>query len=333
MSTFLDEVQDNQDNFDSQVSQMSKSEIKAFKDFEQVYLVEHPHPLKPEYNLGWEFWTAMGTSFSAVILAAFRTGQAFYLSAVAKGNSAFSLLEAIAAVFAIEGSVVLFALQRARRRNKTDDISSEIGLWVAFGISALAGLFQSVNLIPNPDKLVSSLLSISLVVSMGLGATIIAWLGGDILGVHLVRLEFIRKESNEQFNKSVRGYRANLLKAWMNSDERTAVNERKVNRYREPVHSIGSFEPVHQTAVHEPFTNGSNELFPPITKEEIFDIFDSVLLETGQVAGVNETARKVAMKRNSDNSDSGWENLKGRISGLRKQWMFEKNIGGTNATR
>lgn len=327
---------ESQDDFDLQVSQMSKSEIKAFKDFEQVYLIQHPAPVKQNPHLGWEFYTAMATSCAAVILAAFRTGQAFYISAVAKGDLIFSSLEALSAVFAIEGSVVLFALQRARRLNKTDDSSSELGLWVAFGISALAGLFQSVNLIPNPDPFISGLLSIALVISMGLGATVIAWLGGDILGVNLVRLEFTRREVNEQFAKSVHGYHANLLKAWMNSDERTAVHERKVNRYREPVHLNRSSEPVQRTLVHEPrsseqFMNSSSELYPPITKEEIFGIFDLVLSETGQIAGVNDTARKVASKRNADGSDLGWENLKGRISGLRKQWMIEKNIGGANA--
>ncbi len=336
MSTPYQEVY--QDDFDSQVSQMSKSEIKAFKDFEQVYFIQHLPPVKQTPHLGWEFWTAMGTSCAAVVLAAFRTGQAFYLSAVAKGDPIFSTLEAVSAVFAIEGSVVLFALQRARRRNKTDDNSSELGLWVAFGISALAGLFQSVNLIPTPDVLVSGILNIALVISMGVGATVIAWLGGDILGVNLVRLEFIRKDMNEQFARSVHGYRANLLKAWANSDERTAVHERKVNRYREPVPTNSSNELVQRTTKREPgshelFMNRSRELYPPISQEEIFGMFDAVLSETGQIAGVNDTARKIAKKRNSDGSDSGWENLKGRISGLRQQWMIKKNIGGVDAAR
>lgn len=316
------------DDLDQQVSQMSKAEISAFKDFQQVYQLQHPVPQKGNPSLGWEFWTAMATSCAAVILAAFRTGQAFYLSAVAKGDPIFSSLEAFSAVFAIEGSIVLFALQRARKLNKLDDTSSEIGLWVAFGISGLAGLFQSVNLVPNPDPLISGLLSISLVISMGLGATVIAGLGGDILGVNLVRLEKNRKDANEQFIKSVHGYRANMLKVWANSDERIAVHERKMNRYgvNERRTNEQNERSDNVRSPERSRTNGAN-------KSEVYALLDTVLSETGQIAGVSQLARKMAEKRNprrEDGSpdDSGFERYKGSVSEIRKQWMIDKNIGG-----
>lgn len=336
MSNSENEPQVPIDDLDQQVSQMSKSEVSAFKDFQQVYQIQHPVPQKENPSLGWEFWTAMATSCAAVVLAAFRTGQAFYLSAVARGDPIFSSLEAFSAVLAIEGSIVLFALQRARKLNKLDDTSSEIGLWVAFGISGLAGLFQSVNLVPNPDPFIESILNICLVISMGLGATVIAGLGGDILGVNLVRLEKFRREAHELYIKSVHGYRANMLKAWANSDERTAVHERKVNRYavnRSSESSRTEFtRTVPEQGSQKGFTNRSmnrsDELNPPLSKEEIYGFFDTVLSETGQIAGVNDTARLIAKQRNPDGSDAGWENLKGRISGLRKQWMIDKNIGG-----
>lgn len=281
-------------------------------------MVQHPYPKEEGKYLGWEFWTAMGTSFAGLTLAAFRTAQAFFLAAVFKGDFFLALAESFAAVFAIEGSVVLFALQQAREKNKTDAKSSQWGLWVAFSVSVLAGLFQSMNIILTPNDTVSLLLSWTLVVAMGVGATVIAWLGGDILGVHLVRLELVRKEAKEQFIRTVHSYRANMLKEWRSSLEQGAVNSSKRSRYRvrEP-----NREPSSRT-VHEP----DDEPHPPISMDELNDIFNSTFASTGAIAGVGETARELMRRRNPDGSDDGWENLKSRVSGARKKWMAERNI-------
>lgn len=315
-----DQILSKSDELDQTITQMSKAEISAFHDFEQVYVFQHPLPTKPSLSLHWQFWTALATSLAAVILAAFRTGQAFYIAAVARGNPFFSAAEAISAVVAIEGSVVLFALQRAREANKTDASLSWTGLFIAFIVSALAGLFQSFNLITSPSDTVSIVLNYTLVVAMGLGATILAWVSGDLLGVQLVRLEESKSVLDEGFAKTVHAYRANMLKAWGLSSEREAVNIHKSSRYG--------------ISVHERSVNGSrtgNEQRTPIgvPKEEIVNIFDTVLIENGSIAGVSDVARELMRRRNSDQSDTGFERLKGVVSETRKAWMKEKNIGGS----
>ncbi len=66
-----------QQNWDNELSQMTSSEIKAFKNFQNVHVVEYPPPHKEKIYLGWKFWTAVITSVAAVVLAAFRTADAF----------------------------------------------------------------------------------------------------------------------------------------------------------------------------------------------------------------------------------------------------------------
>lgn len=304
------------DELDTQISQMTKSEISAFKDFESVYRAQHPHPVKQKAILGWESWTTLGTAGAAVVLAAFRTAQAFYLAAVAKGVVILSAMEAISAVFAIEGSVILFALQRAREVKKTDAHSSELGLWVAFIISILAGLYQSINIVLTPNDTVSLLLSWSLAIAMGVGATLIAWLSGDLLGVYLVRLEFKNSQADEQFTRSMHSYRANMLKEWKSSFEQNAVSVQKSSRY--------GVNRSHEHSEPSPKEKSSNETRPPITIDEMYKIFDSTLSETGEIAGVGETARTIMIGRTG--SDDGWENLKSRVSGARKKWITERGI-------
>lgn len=333
-----------QDNLEQEIQGLSKKEVFAFKQFENVYRVEHPEPRRPLVQLGLEFWTALTTSISAIILAAFRTGQAFYMAASSGQEQNLAIFEAVSAVFAIEGSVVLFAINRARRLKKLEDNSSEWGLWIAFIISALAGLFQSSSLLSVEaagSVWFTNLLKWVLVFAMGLGASVIAFLGGDVLGVQLVRLESSRTVAKEQFIKAMNGWRANLLKVWKESDERLAVMSRKGSHYKEKqVHepmnsqqftnsSEGSRTQVQKSSrspVHRGSRRGSGELNPPATKDEIYAIFDAIYSNEQRIAGVNDTARELAKRRNPDGSDDGWENVKGRVSGVRKQWMITRGL-------
>jgi hypothetical protein len=283
---------------------VSDEEIRAFRAFSKTYEVQHPAPQRDQSNLTWEFWAAMVTSLAAMTLAAFRTASAFLIAS--HGNYA----EAISAVLAIEGSVVLFAIQRAKRANKTDDTSSQWGLWVAFAISMLAGLFQSMGLL-SADNLFTTFLSWTLVLFMGVGATVIAWLGGDILGVHIVRLEAFRTADDVRYDNALRSWRANCVRSFRGSGEQAAMNERKSVRYG----ANGSLR-SEQGRVRSPErsqrTNGER-------KGVVLDLLNTYFANTSQIPGVSEVARKLAEAEFG--TEDGFERFKGYVSEIRKDWM------------
>ena len=305
---------------------MSDAEIAAFDAFQRTYERMHPYPDAKDSmpSLGWEFAAALATSASSVLLAAFRTGQAFYLAAANTGNPLFATLEAVAAVVAIEGSVVLFAVRRPYEKRKTSANSTMFGLVIAFIISALAGLYQSVNILSGDGAdIIVMLLNWTLVVMMGLGATIIAWLGGDILGVQIVRLEEARTQANERFARAERSYRGRLLKAWKASNELNAVNERKRTRYK--------------TRTNKPANERTNEQFKRSQRtvrskrtnerrEEIYSIMDRIFSDDGRVGGVSEIAEILARLETDDDGEvSELKNrYKGYVSQVRKDWLNEK---------
>lgn len=298
-------------NDDLDFEGVADEEIRAFRAFSKTYEVQHPAPQRDLSNLTWEFWAAMVTSTAAMTLAAFRTASAF-LSA-SHGNYA----EAISAVLAIEGSVVLFAIQRAKRVNKTDDTSSQWGLWTAFGISMLAGLFQSMNLL-STDNLFTTGLSWLLVLFMGVGATVIAWLGGDILGVHIVRLENFRTADDVRYENAMRSWRGQQIRAFRSSGEQTAMNERKSVRY-----GTNRSRPNEQGSNRSPErsqrTNGEQ-------RETVLTLLNTYYANTGQIPGVSDVARKLAEMRNGPDAegkpdDSGFERFKGYVSDVRTEWM------------
>ena len=171
---------DNLDNLDLQFQQMTNAEISAFNQFRKKHEVLYPPPKKQVPSLGWQFNVSMAVAVAAVILAAFRTAHAFYLAAVVQGSPLFAGIEAFVSVVAIEGAIVGAAVRNAYTKKLTSSVFSELGLWLAVLISVLAGLFQSVNIIPNEEGTpFSNFLNWTLVVFMGLGATVIAALAGD----------------------------------------------------------------------------------------------------------------------------------------------------------
>jgi hypothetical protein len=211
-------------NLNNEISELSKSEIQAYKNFREVYSFQHPHPQKEYPNLKWDFWAIVFISICSIALAAFRTSDAFY-------KASGSYWEAGVSVVAIEGVIVLFSLLKARRNQKTNEGISDYGLYTAFAISVLAGLLQSSNILSGENAFVSFLEWV-LVLVMGVGATVIAWLAGDILGVRLVILDEWREKANERFTNALRTWTANCIKQFKNSSELQAISEQKNERYR-----------------------------------------------------------------------------------------------------
>lgn len=325
------------DYLEAQFSEMTDVEINAFQQFERKYKVQYPYPEKERPALGWEFNASLTVAISAIILAAFRTGDAFYKAAFVQNNSIFASAEAIAAVIAIEGAVVLNAVRRAKDRSQTNSAISEAGLWLALIISILAGLFQSINLVENvANSMFANILQWTLIVFMGLGATIIAALAGTDLGVRLVLLEKALGEANEHFTNSVRSYRARMMKQWKNSNELFAVDENKQTNYKRTQTNEQSlqddYKQTNEPSVRKQTSKRTNKRAGNTRKEIINKLLDTVFAEENRVAGVTELANILARAdvpnpdEHLDQVDDLTQRYKGNVSNIRKSWLREKGL-------
>jgi len=307
------------DGFEDEVRRLTDVEGSAFASFSRMYMSIYPPPLRIELKQDWEFWTALTTSVSAVLLASFRTGQAFFLAATTHGNPLFSVLEAVVAVASIEGSLVLFALQDARAKRISMDANTRMmGLAVTLIISSLAGLYQSTGILAagNTQNAFVSFLNWALVISMGLGATAIAFLGGNILGVQIVRYENAISENDTAYEESHRMYMEKLYQAWADSKENSAIQSRKRTNYRnerldnERTPRVRSLQRTNERTPR----GGTNE-----SRDEIFALMDKYFVETGGSApGQAQVCRMLAFQR--DGSEEGFERFKGYVNKVYHLW-------------
>lgn len=307
------------DNFQDEALRLASIEAHTFEGFRQTYLFMRPYPVLVQAKMDWEFWTSMTTAVSGVLLAAFRTGQAFYLASSAKGDPLFSIVEAIVSVMAIEGSLVLFALQDARGKRKEIDRNARLfGLAITLIVSALAGLYQSSGILVTGDQTNQFVTSLNwlLVIMMGLGATAIAYLGGDILGVQIVRYESNREENIAKFQQEELDYETKLQAAWAISKENQALQSRKRTNYRnerldnERTPRVRSLRRTNERTPR----GGTNE-----SRDEIFALMDKYFIDTGgSTPGQAQVCRLLAFQR--DGSEEGFERFKGYVNKVYHLW-------------
>src|SRR5512141_3067725 len=103
------------------ITSSTEAEISAFQNFQKKYYEMFPAPEKAAVTLrdmiGWQFWTAIIQGVFAIALAAMRTSDMFFKIAVSS-SWLLAFVEAIAAVGAIEGGIVVFASLRAEMQNR-----------------------------------------------------------------------------------------------------------------------------------------------------------------------------------------------------------------------
>jgi hypothetical protein len=287
------------ENYEEELANLTRHKIVEFQNFQQEYEVKYPPPRLYLSGIGWQFWLSLVVSFAGIALAAFRTAQAFYQAAAFGGSKIFASSEAIVSVLAVEGSLVVFSVLRAYNKKVVSDSSTTFGRWTAFLISAIAGLGQSLNLMTNITTDVRGFFDWILVLVLGLGATIIAVLGGDLLGVSMVSYEQARKEATEHYDLSVRSYRAQMFARWKKRlaeptaeqyPVRSATENRQNERRERTPRSGRSFL-------------GSGE-----QKKRIVAELNGVCERENRVAGVTELAEQLGI-------------TKSYVSTVRRDWM------------
>jgi hypothetical protein len=209
----------------------AQQEAEALGLFEQRFDKQFPMPETPDVKLmnaiGWQFIATIVQSVASVILASLRTAQMFY-DAAAGAFWAIQYLEAGSAILAVELGIVIFSTikseaknraQRVEDLNATLDISVRLlntGIIAGLIISGIAGLGVSLK----GFGIDTEGFKLWLAITMGLGASIIAWVSGDILGAILARFGNARLAAQSKYDQEMQARVEQKNKMWENAPER-----------------------------------------------------------------------------------------------------------------
>ncbi len=182
----------------------------------------YPQPKKQLAGLDWQFYATVVHAIAAILLSSLRTGQLFYsaamLSAAQLGLSGalegvVAALDFVVAMFAIEGGLVIYSSIRsvARREVKSWIYSLLIGLLLV--ISVAAGLGQSMGLADVPPEFRANFMA-GLSVVIGAGASVVAWLAGEVLGVQILRFQAANTDAGKAHARAMASWLSRGRKEW-----------------------------------------------------------------------------------------------------------------------
>lgn len=209
----------------------AQQEAEALALFEQRFDKQFPMPESPNVKLmnsiGWQFIATVVQSVASVVLASLRTAQMFF-EAAAGTYWAIQYLEAGSAILAIELGIVIFSAIKSEAKNRAQtvedlnaslDVSVKLlntGIVAGLIISGIAGLGVSLH----GFGIDTSGFKLVLAVTMGLGASIIAWVSGDILGAILARFGNARLAAMAKYDKEMQERVEKKNGMWENAPER-----------------------------------------------------------------------------------------------------------------
>jgi hypothetical protein len=266
------------------IQNSTEAEIAAFESFQAKYFKMFPQPEKVSVTLkdliGWQFWMAIIQGVFAIALAAMRTSDMFYKIAVSSSRF-LATAEAIAAVGAIEGGIVVFASLRAEMQNRKTTGNAEedrrlnlkasvwrllMGEFLGLAVSIVAGLGLSFAGLGVPVQGFTQWLAII----VGAGASIIAGISGDVIGTLLSRLSTARDLAAQQYKIDQKEYENTMYARWEHSDERKIAR----GELKAAVRSAAVVAPRVRSGGRTHGGNGSN-----VVRESIFSLLDTFIAE------------------------------------------------------
>ncbi len=261
---------------------LSQQEEEAFALYRRRFVQQHPPPSEKEAGgLGWKFVALLITSLGAVALATLRTMDIFYNAALLSGNMYIAVGEAVAVIVAIEGGIVVWSAVRASSKGDVGLGKLGFGIILAVLISTFAGLGQSLHLIDNINPVVLEYFQYALTITIGIGASLIAWIGGEVLGGQLAQAAERKENAHLSYRERAGSYNEKLLASWNRSPERKMVRGELTS---------GSVVPNDRTNNRTAFLKnaGSTE-----QRDRILDYIEQVEKSDGYLPGPSEVAQKV----------------------------------------
>jgi hypothetical protein len=284
---------------------ISHQEEEAFELYKQRFIQQHPMPfLRRATGLDWKFYAILVTSIGALALATLRTMDIFYEAALLSGNPYLAIAEAVAVVLAIEGGILVWSAVRASSRGDVGMGKLGFGIALAVLISMFAGLGQSLHLIENINTELLRYFQYSLTLIIGVGASLVAWIGGEVLGGQIAQAGQRQEDAGLSYREQKQVYYDRLLASWQRSAERKMV--------RGDLTAEASVRSVPNDRTNDHRTNlknyGSSE-----QRERILQYIDQTVLDDGYIPGPSEVAQNVGTAKSYAHQVIGeWKSDNGR---------------------
>jgi hypothetical protein len=274
------------------MQEITLREEEAFYLYKEKYQQMHPPPQPNAVGgLGWQFFLLVLTSLFAVILAGLRTADQFYRAALLGGNQVLAYAEAVSVMFVVEGGIVVYSAIRSSTNKTISNARLGWGIGIMVLISTFAGLGQSLHLISNIDPTFQRYFEYGLSLVIGVGASALAWIGGEVLGSQIAKQGDKREQAQRAYEKEESAWQGEMLSSWSRSPERKIARGELMaeleNSYRSPGNRRGNGN-ARGNARENLRNYGSDEV-----KTEIKEYIAKVFNKEGRVPGPTEVAEAV----------------------------------------
>lgn len=176
---------------------LTQQELELIRGWREVYEETHPRPKEPvipsfSQAMGLEAITAYTSAWGGVMLSALRTGSIFLITeelllkafGVTDPFTTGFLKWAVCGLSVVTFETYLLSTGMGRGRQSGEIKTNIWGVGVAFAVSSVAGLASSMPLANvAPDSAFSSFLGWVLAFLTGIGATFMAFLGSENIGI------------------------------------------------------------------------------------------------------------------------------------------------------
>ncbi len=212
----------------------AQAEQEAFDEWAETYSRNNPLPDLPKtgriFSLAyWDFWALAFVSGASIFLTATRTGLRFYEAAFSDSNTVWlASLEALLAIFAVDLGLpvvaAVFAYRRILKNQNTTRLWAErlklvIASILLLAIIIVAGLGQSIKISESLLLQYGLLTETWLVLLLGGGIGIVAYIFGDLLGVTFASVAVDNKTAIEEYEKELEEYYDARADAWTSSPQ------------------------------------------------------------------------------------------------------------------
>jgi hypothetical protein len=210
-------------------TEYAEAERTAFEAFRITYAQKNPPPRKEggvSAAKDPEFYLLILVAVASVLLTSLRTAEAFFRSAANSELGEWAgWTEAALAILAIEGSMVVYSMIRAKHNHSVHDGRIYIfGIVVLAVISIVAALGQSINLMTEIPEEVNAYLQWGLTLVIGPGGALAAVIGGHLLGSRLADLNQINEEGSDDYKSEISEWRDALNRSW-NANRKKYIGE------------------------------------------------------------------------------------------------------------
>lgn len=297
--------------------ELSKQEEKDWQSYLHIYSIKNPIPKKSSI-INWKLGLVMIGAVGAVAFSAFRNSGAFFMMATRAGVPSWAITgEAVSGVAAVNILLVSLSILLSYKRRNVSDLSLYVGTGIVLLIGSLIGLSQSFSGV-GQSGLVEGI-NFLLAISVGVGVTVLEWLGGDMIGVELVRYEESSKQREQTYQTELRTWEANArhgFGAWLANKERKL--SKQIEQTNVPAHRTTNQQTRLQT---NPRTSNS--------EQTIVRLLDTVYSNEQRLLGVTELSKLVANEQGITNPDDERlfvDRKKGYVSQVRTRWIAQKGI-------